>query len=46
MASKTVPCVRTLRLKVKRECYAWLNAAALAPKEIGCYCLACFGVVK
>jgi hypothetical protein len=26
-------CVRTLRLKVKREGYAWLNAAAIAPAQ-------------
>jgi hypothetical protein len=28
MAIKIQHCVRTLRLKVKREGYAWLNAAA------------------
>jgi putative transposase len=34
MASKTVPCVRTLRLKVKREGYAWLNAAASEVNQV------------
>ena len=34
MASETVPCVRTLRLKVKREGYAWLNAAAIEVNQV------------
>jgi hypothetical protein len=27
-------CVRTLRLKVKREGYAWLNAAAIEVNQV------------
>jgi putative transposase len=34
MASKTVRSVRTLRLKVKREGYAWLNAAAIEVNQV------------
>jgi putative transposase len=34
MPSKTVPCIRTLRLKVKREAYAWLNAAAIEVNQV------------
>ena len=34
MASATSLCVRTLRLKVKREGYAWLNAAAIEVNQV------------
>ena len=34
MASATSLCVRTLRLKVKREGYAWLNAAAVEVNQV------------
>jgi hypothetical protein len=34
MDSKILPCVRTLRLKVKREGYAWLNAAAIEVNQV------------
>ena len=34
MASNIQPCVRTLRLKVKREGYAWLNAAAIEVNQV------------
>jgi putative transposase len=34
MAGETVPCIRTLRLKVKREGYAWLNAAAIEVNQV------------
>jgi putative transposase len=34
MASDIQPCVRTLRLKVKREGYAWLNAAAIEVNQV------------
>src|SRR5260370_13356804 len=28
------PCIRTLRLKVKTEAYAWLNAAAVEVNQV------------
>ena len=34
MASNIQPCVRTLRLKVKREGYPWLNAAAIEVNQV------------
>jgi putative transposase len=34
MASNIQPWVRTLRLKVKREGYAWLNAAAIEVNQV------------
>jgi hypothetical protein len=34
MASDIQPWVRTLRLKVKREGYAWLNAAAIEVNQV------------
>jgi putative transposase len=34
LTSDTQPCVRTLRLKVKREGYAWLNAAAIEVNQV------------
>jgi putative transposase len=34
MASKIQPCVRTLRLKVKAEGYAWLNSAAIEVNQV------------
>jgi IS605 OrfB family transposase len=37
MAIKIQHCVRTLRLKVKREGYAWLNAAAIEVKQVWNY---------
>ena len=30
-------CTRTLRLKVKRESYAWLNAAAIEVNQVWNY---------
>jgi putative transposase len=32
--TETVPCIRTLRLKIKREGYAWLNAAAIEVNQV------------
>ena len=29
-----VPCIRTLRLKVKTEAYVWLNAAAVEANQV------------
>ena len=37
MASDIQHCVRTLRLKVKREGYAWLNAAAIEVNQVWNY---------
>jgi putative transposase len=37
MAIKIQHCVRTLRLKVKRESYAWLNAAAIEVNQVWNY---------
>src|ERR1700685_4627056 len=37
MAIKIQHCVRTLRLKVKREGYAWLNAAAIEVNQVWNY---------
>jgi putative transposase len=37
MAIKIQPCVRTLRLKVKAEGYAWLNAAAIEINQVWNY---------
>jgi IS605 OrfB family transposase len=34
MAIQIQPCVRTLRLKVKAEGYAWLNAAAIEVNQV------------
>ena len=34
MASDVQHCVQTLRLKVKREGYAWLNAAAIEVNQV------------
>lgn len=36
--SITPPCIRTLRLKVKRESYSWLNAAAIEVNQVFNYC--------
>src|ERR1700676_4173534 len=33
-AVHTPPCIRTLRLKVKTEAYAWLNAAAVEVNQV------------
>src|SRR5271168_3603789 len=37
MAIKIQPCIRTLRLKVKAEGYAWLNAAAIEVNQVWNY---------
>jgi putative transposase len=37
VANDTQHCVRTLRLKVKREGYAWLNAAAIEVNQVWNY---------
>jgi putative transposase len=37
VASDTQHHIRTLRLKVKRECYAWLNAAAFEVNQVWNY---------
>jgi hypothetical protein len=37
MANDIQLCVRTLRLKVKREGYAWLNAAAIEINQVWNY---------
>jgi hypothetical protein len=37
MAGENPPCVRTLRLKVKREGYAWLSAAAIEVNQVWNY---------
>ena len=37
MASDTQHCVRALRLKVKREGYAWLDAAAIEVNQVWNY---------
>jgi putative transposase len=37
VASDTQHCVRTLRLKVKREGYAWLDAAAIEVNQVWNY---------
>jgi putative transposase len=37
VASDTQHCVRTLRLKVKREGYAWLDAAAIEVSQVWNY---------
>jgi hypothetical protein len=37
MAVEIQLCVRTLRLKVKREGYAWLNAAAIEVNQVWNY---------
>jgi putative transposase len=37
MANKIQHCIRTLRLKVKAEGYAWLNAAALEVNQVWNY---------
>jgi putative transposase len=34
MTDDAVPSIRTLRLKVKREAYAWLNAAAIEVNDV------------
>src|SRR5271155_4880483 len=34
MTVEVTPCIRTLRLKVKREAYSWLNAAAIEVNQI------------
>jgi hypothetical protein len=34
VASDIQHCVRTLRLKVKREGYGWLNAAAIEVNQV------------
>jgi hypothetical protein len=34
MTSEIQHCVRTLRLKVKAEGYAWLNAAAIEVNQV------------
>jgi hypothetical protein len=45
MAIKIQHCVRTLRLKVKRESYAWLNGAA-EPSLTYSQCEAGFSALK
>lgn len=37
MASDIQPCVRSLRLKVKRDSYRWLNAAAIEVNQVWNY---------
>src|SRR5882724_10743014 len=37
MACEILRCVRTFRLKVKRETYAWLNAAAIEVNQVWNY---------
>jgi putative transposase len=37
MSCEIRPCVRTLRLKVKREGYTWLNAAAIEVNQVWNY---------
>src|SRR5471032_797726 len=37
MAGRSFCCIRTLRLKVKREGYAWLNAAATEVNQVWNY---------
>jgi len=34
MTVKALPCIRTLRLKVKAEAYPWLNAAAVEVNQV------------
>ena len=34
MTAEVTPCIRTLRLKVKSEGYAWLNAAAVEVNQV------------
>jgi putative transposase len=34
MPIQVLPCIRTLRLKVKTEAYAWLNAAAVEVNQV------------
>jgi IS605 OrfB family transposase len=34
MSVEVTPCIRTLRLKVKSEAYAWLNAAAIEVNQV------------
>jgi hypothetical protein len=34
MTDDAIPSIRTLRLKVKREAYAWLNAAAIEVNDV------------
>ncbi len=34
MSIHVIPCIRTLRLKVKTEAYAWLNAAAVEVNQV------------
>jgi len=34
MANEVATCIRTLRLKVKTESYAWLNAAAVEVNHV------------
>jgi hypothetical protein len=41
MAIKIQHCVRTLRLKVKAEGYAWLSAAATEVNQVWNYGRAC-----
>jgi IS5 family transposase len=36
MVANAIPGIRTLRLKVKREAYAWLNAAAIETNTVWC----------
>ena len=37
MSIHVIPCIRTLRLKVKTEGYAWLNAAAIEVNQVWNY---------
>ena len=37
MALMIHPCIRTLRLKVKREGYGWLNRAAIEVNQVWNY---------
>jgi putative transposase len=47
MAIKNKDCVRTLRLKVKAEGYAWLNAAAIEVNQVWNYANAtCYKVAR
>jgi hypothetical protein len=38
ISENKLTCVRTLRLKVKPEAYAWLNAAAIEVNQVWNYC--------
>ena len=46
MAIKVRPCVSTLRLKVRAEGYAWLNAAATEVNRVWNYAKAEISALK